>query len=135
MPVFSERSKAKLATCHPELQHLFNEVVKHFDCTILTGHRDKEAQNGAFNAGKSKLQWPNSKHNESPSMAVDVAPYPIDWNDLERFRRFVWFVRGVAAARGIEIRTGADWDGDHSITDQSFHDLPHFELVLHGGTY
>lgn len=135
MPYFSEASKARLKTCHKDLQELFNEVIKHHDCTILEGHRDREAQNTAYINGRSKLKYPFSKHNTYPSDAVDVAPYPIDWEDLERFRRFAWFVRGVAAARGIEIRCGADWDGDHDIKDQTFHDLPHFELIHHGGTY
>jgi hypothetical protein len=30
---------------------------------------------------------------------------------------------------GIESRMGADWDGDFDTKDQTFHDLPHFELV------
>ena len=129
MPRFSARSKQKLATCHEDLQRVMNQVVKMYDCTILCGHRDEEAQTSAYNAGKSKVKWPNSKHNATPSEAVDAAPYPIDWNDLERFRRFAWFVKGVAAGMGIVIRIGADWDSDNDITDQTFHDLPHFELV------
>ena len=62
-------------------------------------------------------------------MAVDVVPYPIDWKDRARFYHFVGFVRGIASQKGIKIRTGADWDGDHLFNDQTFHDLPHFELL------
>jgi peptidoglycan L-alanyl-D-glutamate endopeptidase CwlK len=61
-------------------------------------------------------------------MAVDVAPYPIDWSDLKRFYNFVGFVRGVASQMNIPIRVGADWDGDFHWKDQKFHDLPHFEI-------
>ena len=71
---------AKLRTCDYRLQMLFEEVVKHYDCTILQGHRDKATQDAYFEAKKSKVKWPNSKHNSNPSLAVDVAPYPIPEN-------------------------------------------------------
>jgi peptidoglycan L-alanyl-D-glutamate endopeptidase CwlK len=129
MPKFGTSSKAKLATCHPDLQRLFNEVIEYYDCTVICGNRSKEEQDKAFNEGRSKVQWPNSKHNGSPSMAADVVPYPIDWEDTRRFYMFVGIVRGIAAMLNIKIRCGADWDGDMEVKDQNFHDLPHFELV------
>ena len=128
MPKFSKRSKQHLSEADKQLQDLFNEVILYWDCTVLCGHRDKETQDAAYKNKKSKVKWPNSKHNNKPSMAVDVAPYPIDWDDIDRFRRFAWFVKGIATARGINIRMGADWDGDNDIDDQTFHDIPHFEL-------
>ena len=79
-------------------------------------------------AGKSQLEYPKSRHNLVPSMAVDVCPYPIDWNDRERFSYFAGYVRGVAAGMGIDIRWGGDWDSDGEVKDNSFDDLPHFEL-------
>lgn len=126
---FSRSSRAALNSSHPKLQQVFEEVIKHWDCTILEGRRDKETQNEYYRTGKSKLQYPNSKHNASPSRAIDAAPYPIDWQDIERFRAFGGFVLGVAAALGIKLRWGGDWDGDRSFKDQNFNDLPHFELV------
>ena len=53
---------------------------------------------------------------------------PIDWNNKERFYLFAGFVKGIAAEMGIKLRLGADWDGDFTTRDQTFHDLPHFEL-------
>ena len=53
MPRFSTKSKSKLHTCDERLVNLFNEVVKHFDCTILEGHRGKEKQNAAYDKGNS----------------------------------------------------------------------------------
>ena len=64
-----------------------------------------------------------------PSLAADVVPYPIDWEDHQRFYMFVGIVQGIAASMNIKIRCGADWDGDMEIKDQNFHDLPHFELL------
>ena len=128
MPKFSKRSGGKLETCHADLQKVFNEVIKRFDCTVLEGTRPKEKQNEYYRTGKSKLKYPKSKHNSNPSRAVDVAPYPIDWKDKERFYFFAGYVKGVASQMGIELRWGGDWDGDTQVHDQTFMDLPHFEL-------
>jgi len=129
MPAFSQKSLEKLATCDPKLQALFLEVIKHFDCVVLEGHRGKIMQDAAFAAGQSKTQWPQSKHNSQPSKAVDVAPYPIDWNDHGRFYYFGGFVMGIAAKMGIKIRYGGDWNKNTQVKDEKFKDLPHFELV------
>ena len=128
MPKFSKKSKAKLNTCDKRLIELFNKVVKKFDCTIIEGHRSKDRQNKLFDEGKSKLQYPIGKHNATPSMAVDVAPYPIDWNDRERFTYFAGYVVGIAYQMGLKIRWGGDWDMDTQVKDNNFDDLPHFEI-------
>ncbi|MDX9730213.1 MAG: hypothetical protein RBT63_00445 [Bdellovibrionales bacterium] len=126
---FSQRSKANLATCHEDLQRLFCEVVVKYDCTILEGHRGEAEQNAAFDRGDSKLQWPDGKHNKAPSLAVDVAPYPIDWKDLKRFAHFAGYVQATADRLGIKIRWGGDWNGDRNLTNDRFLDMVHFELV------
>jgi len=129
MPGYSERSKDRLLTCDPKLQVVFSEVIKHFDHAILEGHRGRDSQNEKYRQGLSRLKWPKSKHNSEPSAAVDAAPYPIDWEDRERFHFFAGFVKGIAAGIGIEIRWGGDWDSDTEVKDNRFDDLPHFELV------
>ena len=126
---FGTRSSKNLAEAHPLLQRLFNEVIKHIDCSVIEGHRGQEEQNKLFHSRLSKLQWPQSKHNQKPSMAVDVVPWPVDWKDTERFRFFAGIVKGIATQMNISIRWGGDWDGDNDFKDQSFHDLPHFELM------
>ena len=129
MPNFSRKSQVRLGSCHEDLQRLFRLVVVDFDCIILEGHRGEEAQNAYFMEGKSKLQFPDSKHNSYPSLAADVAPYPVDWNDRERFYYFAGFVKGCAMYQGTKIRWGGDWDSDTFVHDQTFFDLPHFELI------
>ena len=128
MPKFSKKSLSKLETCDKRLQDLFLRVVKKFDCTILEGHRSKDRQNKLFDEGKSKLKYPKGKHNSLPSKAVDVAPYPIDWNDRERFTYFAGYVLGIAYQMGLKIRWGGDWDMDTEVKDNNFDDLPHFEI-------
>ena len=129
MPKFSQKSRLKLGDCDKRLVELFETVVLTYDCTILTGFRDNWEQNELYRQGLSKLQWPNGKHNRLPSLAVDVAPYPIDWNDTKRFYHFAGYVKGVADQLGISIRWGGDWDGDNDLNDQNFMDLVHFELM------
>ena len=128
MPRFSKKSLSKLETCDKRLQDLFLRVVKKFDCTIIEGHRSKDRQNKLFDEGKSKLKYPKGKHNAIPSKAVDVAPYPIDWNDRERFTYFAGYVVGIAYQMGLKIRWGGDWDMDTQVKDNNFDDLPHFEI-------
>jgi len=128
VPKFGRRSKKNLSEAHPLLQELFEEAIKHYDCSIIEGNRSQEEQDRLYHAGKSKLKYPQSKHNKTPSLAVDVVPYPVDWNDTKRFYHFGGLVVGIAAAMGIDIRWGGNWDGDNEFNDQSFHDLPHFEL-------
>ena len=128
MPQFSTASAARLATCDQRLQDLFNRVVQFRDCTIIEGFRDEAAQEAAFEQGRSKKHWPDGNHNHSPSLAVDVMAFPLDWGNRERNYLFVGFVLGVASQLGIPIRTGADWDGDGNPRNQTFNDLAHFEL-------
>ena len=127
---YGKSSRSRLETCHPDLQRLFNELIKDWDISILCGHRGEEEQNAAVARGSSKGKFPNGKHNSLPSLAVDAALYPIDWNDTGRHYMFAGMVKQKAKELGINIRCGADWDGDNYTTDQPFHDLPHFEVIL-----
>ena len=128
MPAFGQKSREKLDTCHDSLVAVCELVIETYDFTVLEGHRSGNRQEELFRAGKSKLRAGQSKHNHDPSLAVDVAPYPIDWNDPKRFYLLAGMMFQAAADLNIRLRWGGDWDGDWQHTDQSFHDLPHFEL-------
>ena len=134
MPSFGASSRSRLDSCHPDLQDLFAAVVESYDCSVLEGHRSQERQQELYRQGKSKLDGVNkkSKHQGSPSRAVDVLPYPISWSDTKRMYHFAGYVLSMADRMGIRIRWGGDWDGDIQTAgsqDQSFYDLPHFELL------
>jgi len=120
MPVFSMKSRERLLTCHPDLQRLFNEVIKVVDCTVICGHRTRAEQDKALREGRSLAQWPRSKHNGLPSLAVDVGPYPIDWTDHVRWDAFAVIVKGIAARLNIKVRWGGDF--------KRLVDKPHWEL-------
>ena len=128
MAKFGKRSKERLSTCDEKLQKIFNEVIKHVDCSVLEGHRSGERQNKLYDEGKTKVRYPNGRHNANPSRAVDVVPYPIDWHDRERFHLFAGFVIGIAQSMGIKLRWGGDWNMNFEEDDNNFDDLPHFEL-------
>ena len=127
---FGTASSKILVNVHPDLNRIFEGVIKIIDCKALSGYRAESDQNRLFYEGRSKLKYPSSKHNSFPSEAVDMGPYPIDWENLHRFYYFAGIVKGVASTLGIKIRWGGDWDGDNDLNDQSFMDLVHFELVL-----
>ena len=127
MPTFSNASMQKLTSCDERLVCVFVEVVNKFDCTVLEGHRSLERQLYLYNKGASKVKV--GRHNTNPSQAVDVAPYPINWHDYERFYFFGGYVLGIAEGLGVELRWGGDWDGDKEVVDQTFNDLVHFEIV------
>ena len=129
MPKFGSRSRKNLATCHEDLQDLFNEVIKHVDCSVICGHRNKQEQNEAFEKKRTKVKYPNGRHNAKPSMAADVVPYPIDWDDRERFHLFAGFVLGIAQSMEINIRWGGDWNKNFEVDDNNFDDFPHFEII------
>src|SRR5574343_252740 len=115
---FSEISLQRLYTCHPKLITLFKVVLGERDCIILCGFRNEADQNKAFDEGKSQLRWPKGKHNKQPSRAVDVAPFPLNWDDEQGFRDFASIVKQQAACLGIKV----NWGGDF----HNFKDLPHW---------
>ena len=136
MPSYSNTSRNNLDMAHKDLRLIFECVIKGWDNSIIDSHRDYDRQMEYYNAGKSKLKYPESKHNKFPSMAVDSVPYPIDWNDRERFIGYGCYVLGVADALlkagkiTHKLRWGGDWKhGDRELTPQSFDDFPHFELI------
>jgi len=127
MPKFSKTSIERLSTCHQDLQVLFGEVIKEFDCSIICGYRGKKEQEAAFERGTSKLKWPRSKHNITPAEAVDVMPYPIDWKDMEKFKLFGAYVKSRIRElkRQGKIENDIIWGGDW----KNFKDYPHWEII------
>jgi len=121
MPTFSKRSTDNLATCHRDLQKVAHEAIKHFDFTVIQGHRGKAEQNKAYREKKSKLQWPLSYHNKLPSLAMDCVPHPLNWQDKASFDKMGAVMKEAAKTVGVKIKWGGDWP--------DFYDGPHVELA------
>lgn len=124
----SKRSIKNLEMADERLVRLFTKVNEKFPCEVIESHRNEEKQNEMFSKKLSKVKWPNSKHNKKPSQALDVCPLPIDWNDKNQFILFAGYVLGIASEMGIKIRWGGDFNRNFKINDESFLDMPHFEL-------
>ena len=125
MPKFGKKSKERLQGIDSRLINVLNETVKIMDITIIEGLRSKERQEELLAKGATKVKY--SKHMEGK--AVDIAPYPIEWKDRERFHYMGGMIRGVASQMGVKVRWGGDWDSDGEIKDNNFDDLVHIELV------
>lgn len=128
----SRSSKARLETCHQDIQRVFNKVAETERIQIIEGRRTKQRQRELVLAGKSKTM--DSKHitdEDGLSDAVDAAPInpegEIDWNNSKAFYAFGERVLAVARSMGITLRFGGDWDMDGDYLDQKFNDLVHFE--------
>mgnify|MGYP005989932243 FL=1 len=124
MPKFGKRSKERLRGVDTRLVNVLNELIKIMDVTIIEGLRSKQRQEILLKEGKTKTKF--SKHIEGK--AVDLAPYPIDWEDRDRFHYMGGMIRGIAKQLNIPVRWGGDWDSDGETKDNKFDDLVHVEI-------
>lgn len=144
MPYFSESSKKRIATLHPDLQRVLNKAILVTDFSVIAGLRDEATQTRAVSEKRSKAEYPKSRHNRSKkddgtydytvSDAFDLVPYPIRWPDIQkqtareyvrrmgRFYRLAGVILAVAHAEGVKLRWGGDF--------KNFFDGPHFERVV-----
>ena len=120
MPKFSRVSRSRLATCHPDLQKIMAVAIQYFDFKVISGSRTVAEQREKVENGFSKTM--NSKHVSSPSQAVDIAPWPIDWNDTRRFIYLAGHVKAIAASLGTPLIWGGDCDNDTSVSDNRIND-------------
>ena len=136
MPKFSRSSIQKLSTCHESLQQIAHKAIIHTDFTVLEGHRDQKQQDLYYSKGVSKLKFPHSKHNSSPSRAFDIAPYisgkvlinPAGVAEYGQFYYMAGVVMSIAHNLGTPLRWGGDWNNNGAFSDNNFNDLFHFEL-------
>tara|TARA_R100000742_G_C4266774_1_gene84901 strand:+ start:441 stop:839 length:399 start_codon:yes stop_codon:yes gene_type:complete len=131
MPHFGKRSKQRLEGVDDRLVKVLNKAVEYFDITIIEGLRSQERQNQLVKEGKSKTKF--GKHVQGK--AVDIAPYPVDFNARDDFHYLGGFILAIAMSMGVKIRWGGDWNasslyqGKRTTKDNSFDDLVHFEIL------
>ena len=112
------RSLENLSGVHPDMVAVVSRAIEitGVDFTIIEGLRGVERQKKLLQAGKSTTM--NSRH--ITGHAVDMVPYPVDWNDIPRFETMAKAMKEAADELSISIVWGGDW--------KSFYDAPHFEL-------
>ena len=89
-------------------------------------------QDALFRDGKSEKDGvlKRSRHQSIPSQALDLAPFPIDWDDLPRWYYMGGLLRAIGGEMGIPVRWLGDGDSDGQTKDTRFKDLGHVELIL-----
>lgn len=133
---FSKKSLEKLNLAHKNLQIILKEAIKEIDFTIICSTRTQAEQFELFKQGRilKDGKWikigatvtnidginKKSKHNYNPSLAIDIVPFPIDWNNINRFQELAKVIKRIAKEKNIKIIWGGDW---------KMKDYPHFELV------
>ena len=112
------RSMQSLSGVHPDMVAVVKRAIEitGVDFTVIEGIRNINRQRELFKAGKSTTM--NSRH--ITGHAVDMVPWPVDWEDLERFEVMAEAMKTAAEELDIPIVWGGDW--------KSFYDAPHFEL-------
>jgi peptidoglycan LD-endopeptidase CwlK len=124
---FSNKSLSKLNNkkFHPILRTLLTKAIETtpIDFTIIETARTKEQQVINFKNGTSKTM--RSRHlpevNKSGyAEAVDIAPYPVNWADIKRFKELSAHIKKTADLMNIKIEWGGDW--------KTFKDYPHWQL-------
>ena len=147
----SQSSKRRLETCHPDLQLVIEEAIKYspIDFGVSHGHRSPEEQNELYQKGRTQpgdivtyLDGYNkkSKHNESPSHAVDIycSPSQIMY-DAQHLSAVVSVILSTASRLYDEgkithrLRSGGDWNRNgifvHKDPAERFIDMPHIEII------
>ena len=140
-------SLKKLESVHHDLVKIIKLAIARtpVDFGISEGHRTLDRQKELYDQGKSKIDGINKKgkHNYSPSLAIDLYAYH---PDIEVRKKLAYDVPTLCIIAGViiscadelkakgdikhSVRWGGNWDSDGVILyDQSFDDLPHFELV------
>ena len=124
MPKFGKRSRERMRGVDSRLINVMNELIKLMDVTIIEGLRTKERQEELVAKGASETKF--SKHIEGK--ALDLSPYPIDWENRDGLYYMGGMIRGIAQQLGYDIRYGGDWDSDGQTKDNNFDDLVHIEI-------
>lgn len=124
----SPASQGKLNQVRGDLKAVCKKAFETmpFDITIIEGLRDQKRQAQLFAEGKTKVM--TSRH--MSGNAIDMAPYPVDWNDTARFKIMAQHMFAAAKELGITIRWGGNWSriDENQAPPSSFVDMPHFEL-------
>lgn len=132
------KSAKTLEGVHPNLIAVVEKAItlSKQDFTVLEGIRTPARQRELYAQGRTKpgpvVTWTmNSRHfvqEDGFGHAVDLAPWPIDWNSTKKFDLIAEAMFAAAKELGVSIRWGADWDSDGKPRERGETDSPHFEL-------
>lgn len=136
----SQRSISNLRQVHPDLVSVVELAIQITgqDFIVIEGVRTQERQDELWAQGRTKpgpiVTWTKdaSSHGigkDGYGHAVDICPFPVDWNDLSKFDAIYVAMMAAAQELGVRLRYGGDWDMDGKLRERGETDSPHFELA------
>lgn len=159
MITFGKRSLDAMEGIHPRLRRVLDRAAANAtaaqDFTVLQGPRTREQMMVNYGKGRTadelarwgiparyarpneaKVTWLRdpfkSDHrimDDGFGHAVDLAPYPIDFNDKARYVALYHLIMNAAKEEDVALRSGMDWDKDGNLMEKGETDLGHFELA------
>lgn len=113
-----DRSLKNLEGVHKDLVKVVERAIKitKQDFTVVEGVRTLDRQKKLLADGFTKTL--NSRH--LTGHAVDLCPYPIEWDDHNKFEVISKAMKQAASELGVSIVWGGDWTRGW--------DKPHYEL-------
>jgi peptidoglycan L-alanyl-D-glutamate endopeptidase CwlK len=138
--ILSARSFKNLEGVHPKLVAVVGQAIQitEQDFMVIEGVRTQARQDELWAQGRTKpgpvVTWvkdvsSHGIHEDGFGHAVDLCPYPVDWNDLSKFDAISKAMFAAASELGVKLRWGADWDQDGKPRERGESDSPHFELA------
>lgn len=107
------------------LVNICRMAIQVMDFKVIDGLRTLEEQK--INVARGKSWTLDSKHLDG--LAVDLAPWPVNWKDTEMFCVLAGVMKAAAHTEGIKLRWGGDWNQDNATVDERKRDYGHFEIV------
>jgi len=135
-----KRSIDNLSGVHPLLVDVVKLAISRStqDFAVICGVRTIEQQKELYAQGRTKpgniVTWTmKSRHlpdSYGYGRAVDIVPFPVDWNSPSKFDAINDAMQAAASDLGLTIRWGADWDQDGNPREKGETDSPHWEIIL-----
>ena len=136
----SQRSLKNLEGVHPNLVAVVKRAIEitEQDFVVIEGVRTQARQDELWAQGRTKpgpiVTWTKDASSDGMGKdgyghAVDICPFPVDWNDLSKFDAIYVAMMAAAQELGVRLRYGGDWDMDGKLREKGEMDSPHFELA------
>ena len=127
MARYGRQSRDNHDGVHPLLVDWSFELVSIMNVKCIDGVRNLTTQREYVHLGVSLTM--NSMHliqSDGYGHALDLAPYPVDWNDTRRF----YIMGGIGIALAHKMDIPITWGGRWNPDDDQFH-LPEFNDIGH----
>lgn len=153
----SQKSIERLKGVHPDLVKVVIKAIgiSGQDFMVLEGVRTEQRQRELYGHGRSaddlrakgldpalaqpaapQVTWTlksnHFKQADGYGHAVDLVPYPVDWNNTAKFDAIAEAMFKASEELGVRLRWGADWNQNGKRRERGETDSPHFELGQKG---